>query len=188
METYQELVDEINESSNVDFDIDEKYNNIIEYYKFLAIKIILSSESTMFKICKSNNWDCNLNDSSIYIHLNMFVKKILFDVVNMEVQNDISNTISQLNILCNCETVSTSDKLFFIIYNFYSNFDRSNVPLDDLQKFQDYIKRKIDRFIKNNKNDILEVMKDSNYEWNGEYSLEEIEEFLNNEDSDSDTD
>ena len=71
--------------------------------------------------------------------------------------------------------------MFFLIYNFYSNFDRSKLPIKDYEKYKKFIVKKILIFFKNNISDLLDVLKDEDYRWNGDYSLNNLEFYYEEE-------
>ena len=184
MSEFDQIIQNMN-ASEIDANSSDKYTQIIEYYKMLVVKIIICSEATLYKICTANQFDENLNNSSIYEHISVFVQKLLLDITEDKSEEDIKYNIKQISLISENSSETIHDKIFFLIYNFYSNFDRSKIPIEDYEKFKDYIVKKIVIFFKNNLAGLLDVIKDNEYSWEGEYSLDNLETYY---DSDQDDD
>lgn len=184
MSEFDQMIQDMN-ASEIDANSSDKYTQIIEYYKMLVVKIIICSEATLHKICTTNQFEGNLNNNSIYEHVSIFVQKLLFDITENKSEDDIKYNIEQISLISENSSETIHDKIFFLIYNFYSNFDRSKIPIEDYEKFKDYIVKKIVIFFKNNLAGLLDVIKDNEYSWEGEYSLDNLETYY---DSDQDDD
>ena len=183
MSSYQNIIDDIN-SSELDFHLDSKYNEVIEYYKMTVIHIIISTEATMYKICSTNNLLENLKKETIYDHISIFTQKLLLEISQKTVQSDIDSYVLKLGQLTQNDQNIIFDKVFFIIYNFYQNFNRNKIPIKDYEKFKKYIVKKIVIFIKNNVQELMEVLKDDNYTWEGEYSLDSLDFYYDDQEED----
>ena len=54
MSNYDHILTNINKSS-IDLSSSNKYDEIIELYKMIVVKLIMSCELTLYKICSTNN-------------------------------------------------------------------------------------------------------------------------------------
>ena len=180
MSSYQNIIDNIN-SSEIFLPNEGKYNEVIEYYKMSVVHILISTEATLFKIFDTNNIKNNLNQNEIYEHINIFVQKLLLEIISKKTQSDINSHIININKITEHEEESIFDKIFFLIYNFYSNFDRSKLPISNYENYKKFIVKKIVIFFKNNISEILEVLKEEDYRWNGDYNLNNLEFYYQDE-------
>ena len=55
MSGFNQILENINES-RIDLSSSNKYNEILELYKMIVVKLIISSESTLYKICSTNQF------------------------------------------------------------------------------------------------------------------------------------
>lgn len=178
MSHFNQVLENINQS-HIELSSSEKYNEIIELYKMIIIKLIISSESTLYKICSTNNLTHNLNNDSVYDHINMFIQRLLLDITQENCTPDIQDLITKISVLTNDKKNIVYDKIFFLINNFYLNFDRQNLPCNDFEKYKKYIIKNISVFLKNNILPIINVMKECEYTWEGEYYLSILDESNN---------
>lgn len=180
MSVYQNIIDNIS-SSEIDLKLEGKYNEVIELYKMITVHVIISTEATVYKICHTNDLINNLSSNNIYDHISIFVQKILFEINKKTVQTDIDSHLMKISKITDHTNECIFDKVFFLIYNFYTNFDRSKIPVNDYEKYKKYIVKKIIIFFKNNTSELLEVIKDEKYLWEGDYSLDNLDFYYNDE-------
>ena len=74
MSNYDHILNNINKSS-IDLSTSNKYDEIIELYKMIVVKLIMSCELTLYKICSANNLTNNLKQNVVYEHINIFLQK-----------------------------------------------------------------------------------------------------------------
>lgn len=175
MSDFNHILHKINES-NIELPSSEKYDEIIESYKMIIVKVILSCELTLYNICNENGLKKNLKKNAIYDHINVFMQKILLFITENSITQDIIDSINKIIELSNNKNNVVHDKIFFLINNFYLNFDRKKLPCKKREDYKKYIVKNIITFLKNNSVNIIHVLNDNSYQWNGNYSLEIIEE------------
>ena len=174
MSHFNQVLENINQS-HIELSSSEKYNEIIELYKMIIIKLIISSESTLYKICSTNNLEINLNNDSVYEHINIFIQKLLLDITQDNGTPDVKESIKKISELTNDKNDVIYDKIFFLINNFYLNLEREKVPCKKYEKYKKYLVKNIIIFLKNNIIPIIDIIKDNEYQWDGTYSLSKIE-------------
>ena len=175
MTDFNQVLDKIKQS-NIEFSSSNKYDEIIESYKMIIVKIILSCELTLFNICNENKLKKNLRENSVYDHINIFLQKILLDITEDNITSDITNSIREISKISDDNNDVIYDKIFFLINNFYLNFERNKIPNKNREDYKKYFVKNIILFLKNNIMEIIEVLKDNEYSWDGIYSLGIIEE------------
>ena len=183
MSAYQNIIDNLNDSE-IDLPNEGKYNEVMELYKMTTIHIIISTEATMFKICSTNDLLTNLNRNEIYEHISVFIQKILLEITAKTTSTDIDSHIIKINKITDHEEDCIFDKVFFLIYNFYSNFDRSKLPTNDYDKYKKFIVKKVLIFFKNNISELIDVIKDEDYRWEGDYNLDNLDFYYQEDDED----
>lgn len=183
MSDYQTILDNIS-NSEIFLQNEGKYNEVAELYKMTIVHVIICTEVTIFKICSQNNLISNLNRNEIYEHISAFVQKILFEITAKNTSTDIDSHIMKINKITDHEEDCIFDKIFFLIYNFYSNFDRSKLPIDNFEKYKKFIIKKVLIFFKNNISELIDVIKDEDYRWEGDYDLTNLEFYYQEDEED----
>ena len=179
MSELNSILQDINEA-RIDISSSNKYDEVIELYKLITVKLIISCESTFYKICITNSLKINLKSNVIYDHLNIFLQRLLLDLTQNNFTQDINQAISQINKSCEENSVNVIyDKLFFLIDNFYNTFDRSKLISKNYEKYKKYIVKSIINFFKSNTVEIIQLIKDKKYKWKGDYSLSKVDSELN---------
>ena len=185
MSELNSILQDINEA-RIDISSSNKYDEVIDLYKLITIKLLISCESTFYKICITNNLKINLKSNVIYDHLNIFLQRLLLDLTQNNFTQDINQAISQINKSCEENSVNVIyDKLFFLIDNFYNTFDRSKLISKNYEKYKNYIVKSIINFFKSNTVEIIQLIKDKKYKWKGDYSLSKVDSELNSSSSSS---
>jgi hypothetical protein len=174
MSDYNQILENINESC-MDLSSSDKYDEILELYKMIIIKLIITSESTLYKICSANNLEFNLNNDSVYNHINIFIQRLLLDITQDNGTPDIKEFIKKISDLTNDNNNVIYDKIFFLINNFYLNFERKKIPYKEYEIYKKYFVKNVIIFLKNNILPIIDIIKDNEYQWDGNYSLSKIE-------------
>ena len=91
MSNYDHILNNINKSS-IDLSTSNKYDEIIELYKMIVVKLIMSCELTLYKICSANNLTNNLKQNVVYEHINIFLQKLLLSITQNNSTPDIKES------------------------------------------------------------------------------------------------
>lgn len=183
MSSYQNIIDNMS-SSEIYLPNEGKYNEVIELYKMITIHIIISTEATVFKICSTNDLKLNLNSIEIYEHISVFVQKILLEIIAKTTPTDIDSHILKISKITEHDQECIYDKVFFLIYNFYSNFNRSKLNTDNYEKYKKHVVKKVLIFFKNNISELVDVLKEEDYRWEGDYNLNNLEFYYEEDEED----
>ena len=96
MSNYDHILNNINKSS-IDLSTSNKYDEIIELYKMIVVKLIISCESTLYKICSTN---ILMNNYSTIIFLHGTPILFIFpNFVRIQGQNGQSSLILDFFLL-----------------------------------------------------------------------------------------
>jgi len=175
MSNYDHILTNINKSS-IDLSSSNKYDEIIELYKMIVVKLIMSCELTLYKICSTNNLKNNLNQNVVYEHINIFLQKLLLNITQNNSTPDIKESIKKISELTNDNNDVIYDKIFFLINNFYLILERNKIPCNNYERYKINIVKNIIIFMKNNVVPIIDIIRDNEYKWDGDYSLSVVED------------
>ena len=107
--------DKITES-NIDCNTSNKLTNMLEYYKSLSFKLILSSESTFYKISSDKKVLSNVKTEEAKEYIGMFINKLFVCLLQGDLDDDISSNIQGIAGLCEDDRIVILKKVFWIIY------------------------------------------------------------------------
>ena len=104
----------------ININVDHKNNNLLEYAKVICLKLILASESHIYKTYEDQNIKTENLESQ---EINYTISKYLNDIITqIYIFEDLNEYISNIIELTNEDKDSTLEKIVYIIDHFYSEF------------------------------------------------------------------
>lgn len=163
------------ESTNIESDnVSNKYNNLLEYYKSISLKLILACESSLYKIAHHNKIVKNLNSKETVDQLDTLMHALIGNLIDGAIEKNIESVIVDI-----METESTLTRnqiiniTFWIIHNFYELGERDDFDLETLEKYLSSIMEFYNDFIKENYTEIFKVISDTEFHFDTNYHLGE---------------
>ena len=163
------------ESTNIEStdNISYKYDNLLEYYKSISLKLILACEQSIYKISEKNNLLDNLKSKCSIQQIDDLLHPLITTMFEGIIDENIEHLIVDIMELdSKIERVQIINTTYWIIYNFYEIKDRKKFDISDIEKYQTSIIVTYKSFVKENYNEIIQVIADYNFNFDTDYHLD----------------
>ena len=143
----KELIDGLNKSETLSFNSSNKYDELLEYYKSLAIKYILITEKSVYNMLENQDLLENTQKRNCLVMVDDLLHGIFSFTVGYGIDKNSKQLIEKIIELNKEDKQSILKKTFKIIDAFYNTVNRSDLRTKDmscyikdiLTKFQDYL-------------------------------------------------
>lgn len=171
------LIDDLSKSENK-INVSDKLTKLLDLYKKISLKYVLTAEKTLFKICKKENKIKNLiSESSIHI-INDFLHGIFSYCWLYEEDNDSKKIFKKIICLTNESKKIILNKVFKIVDAFYSIINRSEIKdkfLHNDYEYSKYFILKYNDYLQAYYELILDLINSNDFNENLEFKLTCIE-------------
>lgn len=150
----------------------DKLENLLEYYKSIAFKLILTCENTVYKISEKEGFKTNLKDDSTNFLISEYLNK-LFELIKYNgFEPEIDNYILQIVKLNNENRKIILSKVFYLIDNYYKFINRKILSCSNFEHFKKKLIVQYQEFIKCNFVIILNLIKDTEFQIIEDFKLQ----------------
>lgn len=156
----KDILDRLN-SEPVEINVNDDYDDILEYYKSLALKYVLTAEKSLYNLSLKQNLLNNCTNDNCYIVVNDFIHGIFTFNIGYGIDKNSKELIENIINLNKEDKMSILKKIFKIVDAFYSIIEREELRIDSLEFYVKDITEQFDDYILTYNTEIIDLIKDN---------------------------
>ena len=159
-------------NSGIEVNLDFKCDNLLELYKSICLKLILVSESSVYKIYKFKSIEQNLLSNEINTVISCYLSD-LFNRLETECFDDnIDKLISDILLLSEDTRLQILKKVFCLVDEFYKYIlEREKLDVSSYDIYMGIFNKLLSEYIESNKVDIIKTLLDNNFNLETNFNL-----------------
>ena len=146
----------------INIPVDHKYDNLIEYYKVICFKLILTCESHIYKTFQAKNLQENLDSQEINFTISEYLKDLL-QYIEIQDNGDINNYIINIKNIIGDDKKYILEKITYIINHFYTFLIRDKLNVKSYESYINNFETVFPDYFCENKVGILEILLDKDF-------------------------
>ena len=146
----------------INIPVDLKYDNLIEYYRVICFKLILTCESHIYKTFQNRNLQENLDNQEINFTISKYLKDLL-QYIEIQEDTDINNYINNIEKIIGDAKEFILQKITYIINHFYTFLIRDKLNVKSYESYINNFQALFPEYFSENKVEILKIIIDKNF-------------------------
>ena len=156
----KEILEKLN-IEPVELNVSEEYDTLLQYYKSLAIKYVLTAEKSLYNMSSQQNLLKNCTNDNCYIVISDFIHGIFTFNITYAIDKNSKELIENIIKLNKEDKISILKKIFKIIDAFYSIIQRGELSTESLNHYIKDIVQQFNDYVQTYLKEIIELIKDN---------------------------
>lgn len=156
----KQILDNLN-NEPIELNVSNKYDVLLEYYKSLGLKFILTVERSVYNSLHEKNLLKNCNNNCCYHMINDFMHGLFFFNINYGIEKNLKQLIENIIEISKEDKMSILKKTFKIIDAYYSVLNRKELRIDDINHYNNDILEKYKDYLESYQQELIELVSDT---------------------------
>jgi hypothetical protein len=145
----------------VELNVSNKYDVLLEYYKSLALKFILTVERSVYNSLSEKKLLCNCNNNCCYRMVNDFMHGLFSFNIGYGIEKNLKELIENIIEISKEDKMSVLKKTFKIVDAYYSSIDRTKLRIDNINHYVKDILEKFKDYLSTYQQELIELVSDT---------------------------
>ena len=156
----KQILDNLN-NEPIELNVSNKYDVLLEYYKSLGLKFILTVERSVYNSLHEKKLLKNCNDNCCYNMINDFMHGLFSFNVGYGIEKNLKQLIENIIEISKEDKMSILKKTFKIIDAYYSVLDRKELRIDNINHYVNDLLEKFKNYIESYQQELVELVSDT---------------------------